>query len=120
MLQDLDFEEIRVEARTLRGCTYFRRVRVGMPKVPQNIIDSVFYLYETEEDAGEGINPGGTGFVVSDSCNDYYSESTQYYGVTNKHVAVTGEFSSPVVSLNTLDGGKDVMYFDSSDWFFFT
>lgn len=36
-----------------------------MPKIPQQILESVFFLYANAENAREGINAGGTGFVVA-------------------------------------------------------
>ena len=86
-----------------------------MPKVSQKIIDSVFFLYKTKEDALKGVNPGGTGFVVSQTAaaDEHFN---QLYGVTNWHVACQDGYS--VVSLNKIDGGIDVMEFGSEDWHF--
>lgn len=81
-----------------------------MPKIDQQIIESVFYLYADRKSAEAGINPGGTGFVVAyeDSFSGYH-----YYGVTNKHVACTNGIS--VIRLNTFDS-TEILDFDPADW----
>ena len=35
-----------------------------MPKIPPHVIDSVFYLYASREDALAGKEPGGTNLIV--------------------------------------------------------
>jgi len=90
-----------------------------MPRIPEKVVRSVFYLYESEEDARAGINPGGTGFIVDTGIN--YDPSTKgfslphFYGVTNWHVACDG---FPVIRLNTVDGGIDVLDFNPDQWEF--
>lgn len=77
-----------------------------MPKINREFIESVFFLYKNRQDAESGTNAEGTGFVV-----DYRG---QYFGVTNRHVAVSG-FAS-VIRLNTTSGGADILEFDPADW----
>ena len=87
-----------------------------MPKIPERLIDCVFYLYKNRRDAENGEKYGGTGFLVgipSEKIPDRYYT----YGVTNWHVAVDGGFS--VIRLNTLDGATDIFEFDPQDWEFF-
>jgi hypothetical protein len=103
--------------RSTRGLPYQQWVRVGMPKIPENVIQSVFYLYASKKDALAGVDPGGTGFIVDTGPN---MESGRYnlphhYGVTNWHVACQG---FPVVRLNTVDGGIDVLEFNPDQWEF--
>jgi hypothetical protein len=90
-----------------------------MPRIPENVIQSVFYLYASKEDALAGINPGGTGFVV-DVGSGFDPATGQifpphYYGVTNHHVACDG---FPVVRLNTIDGRVDILDFNPDQWEF--
>ena len=85
-----------------------------MPKVSQNIIDSVFFLYATKKDALNGDNPSGTGFVVS--YISHTDQFTQFYGVTNWHVACIDGLS--IVRMNTIDDRIDVMEFESDEWYF--
>ena len=34
-----------------------------MPKIPPQVLNAVFYLYRTADDAKAGRDPGGTGFI---------------------------------------------------------
>jgi hypothetical protein len=117
-LEDLDFPRIAIPALSERGVPYERWARVGMPRIPQNVIDSVFYLYRTREDAKAGRDPGGTGFIVSyPAGRDLAGQSiTQIYAVTNWHVVCDQGCS--VIRLNTLDGGTDVIEFGPEEWHF--
>lgn len=89
-----------------------------MPKIPQAVIKSVFYLYRSREDAIAGKNPAGTGFIVQSdgNANGYPSDYGVYFGVTNWHVAVRDGAST--IRLNTLDGGTDVIEFGPEEWQF--
>ena len=118
-LQDLDFRQVPLTRLSTRGVPYQSWVRVGMPKIPENVIQSVFYLYASRDDALAGVNPGGTGFVVDtgvlfDGASNTYT-LLHYYGVTNWHVACDG---FPVIRLNTVDGGVDVLEFNPDQWEF--
>jgi len=88
-----------------------------MPRVPQDIIDSVFYLYKNKEDAEQGNCPGGTGFIIACPLNDdVIPVAWAYYGITNWHVACRDGFS--VVRINTISGGTDILEFGPEDWNF--
>jgi hypothetical protein len=100
--------------RSTRGVPYEQWIRVGMPKIPESVLQSIFYLYANEEDAKAGENPGGTGFVVEIRSERELS-SPHYYGVTNWHVACDGY---PVIRLNTLDGKVDILDFNPDQWEF--
>jgi hypothetical protein len=124
-LQSLDFTEIPIEARTTRGVLYKQWVRVGMPRIPPDVIDTVFFLYESVEDAKAGRNPGGTGFIVQDHIPRRPLQLTRnvtrhYYAITNWHVAVSGIQSPPcpVIRLNTNDGTPDIVELDVAQWEF--
>jgi len=93
-----------------------------MPRIPDNVINGVFYLYWSKEDALLGRNPGGTGFIVryqgmsepGGRINDS-GFGFHYYGVTNWHVACRG-FST--IRINTKDGSTDVIELDPAEWHF--
>ena len=109
---DLEFARVPVEFRSSRGLPYVRRIRVGMPRIPPDVLHSVFYLYENRKDAEAGENPGGTGFIVS-------QYPGHLYAVTNWHVAVNHNHPvCPVIRLNTNDGGVDVRDLGPEDWEF--
>jgi hypothetical protein len=100
-----------------------------VPEIEQQYLDCSIYLYSSEESAWAGENSGGSGFLVSvkpfpliDS--DHVNPVTgiprilltfppHIYAVTNKHVARRG---FPIVRLNTIDGTKDVLPLQHSDW----
>lgn len=84
-----------------------------MPRIPRPVLDCVVYLYPTEQDARDGTNFGGSGFLLS-----WPIEGTNralVYVVTNWHVACQG---SPLVRINTTDGGSDISAFDGVGWQF--
>ena len=114
---DLEFERVPVEFKSMCGVPQIRLARVGMPHIPQNVINSVFYLYASKEDAESGRNPGGTGFVVSYESGDG-SGTNQFYAVTNWHVVCDGQEAYPVIRLNKKGGGIDIVDLDCSEWEF--
>jgi hypothetical protein len=118
-LQDLEFLQVHVPMRTDFGVGYTRIERVGVPKIPPNILKSVFYLYETEADARAGHNPGGTGFIVAWSKAHYIPE--QFYAVTNWHVAVREEPDNPpcpVIRINAVANKTEVIPLRPENWHF--
>jgi hypothetical protein len=124
-LHDLDFDEVPVTKRTTRGVPYRQWVRVGMPRIPPDVIDTVFFLYESVEDAEAGRNPGGTGFIVQDHIprRPFWhtpNVTRHYYAITNWHVAVSGVESPPcpVIRLNTKDGTPDIVELGVDQWEF--
>jgi hypothetical protein len=84
-----------------------------MPKIPEQVIHSVFYLYASREDALAGRNPGGTGFIVQQMVPGV---APFIYGVSNWHVVCDGGWS--VIRLNRNDGGVDVIELGPEDWEF--
>ena len=87
-----------------------------MPRIPPQVINSVFYLYRTHADAVAGKNPGGTGFLVHyDGYKGTIVRRGQVYAVTNWHVACRGH---SVIRVNTKNGGTDIFEFGPKDWYF--
>ncbi|MEG3145053.1 hypothetical protein U1839_10370 [Sphingomonas sp. RT2P30] len=121
-LSDLQFRRVPVDFRSSAGVPQTRWVPVGMPYIPQNVINAVFYLYETMDDALAGNSPQGSGFVVRYEGYGHNSPhelptrvpGNHFYGLTNWHVAVRG--GAPIVRLNTLDGQTDIIEFGPEDW----
>ncbi len=88
-----------------------------MPRIPQNVINGVFYLYGSREDAQAGRNPGGTGFIMHyQGARNEEVLGNHFYGVTNWHVACSRGLST--IRLNTKGGGTDVIELDPSEWHF--
>jgi hypothetical protein len=116
-LQDLIFGRTTVDVRSTRGVPQSRLVRVGMPRIPQQVINGVFYLYSSKEDALVGKDPGGTGFIIHLGGGfDSSFPDPIFYGVTNWHVACDRGFST--IRLNTVDGGVDVIDLGPEEWHF--
>jgi hypothetical protein len=80
-----------------------------MPRIQDQLLKSVIYLYKSKEDA-EGRAPGGSGFLVGESCA--IPEAVFLFAVTNAHVAKL----CPVVrTAGPLD--KRVFVRNESDWY---
>jgi hypothetical protein len=56
-----------------------------MPRIPQDYLDCVVFLYRTKEDAKIGAPTGGTGFLVGRAGET--ASDLKLYVVTNRHVA---------------------------------
>lgn len=81
-----------------------------MPRVPNEIFDCVFYLYESGTNAANGTSFGGTGFLVSIPSESVPGQ-IHGYAVTNAHVAR----NHPIIRLNTTYGAE-VIRIDPADW----
>ena len=71
-----------------------------MPGFDLNLLNCAVYLYPSKEDAEDGKNAGGSGFLVSIPAR--VEPWVHLYVVTNKHVVEDGR--STVLRLNTRDG----------------
>ncbi len=80
----------------------------------ERLLQSVFFLYESEGDAFCGNHQGGTGFLVAlpADCGSISSKH-HFYGVTNYHLAHEGY---PVIRLNKEDGTPDILPLTKDDW----
>lgn len=117
---DLEFEKIPFTAYSSCGTPYTRYRSVGVPRIPDKLLDNAFYLYKSKKQAEKGSEFGGTGFLVGVP-NDRYPDSEEaisIYGVTNKHVAVGNKSHSPcpVMRFNKPDGTINCLSFDPSEW----
>jgi len=113
----LEWSRQLIPAVSTCGNIYNRWVRVGMPRIPDRMLDTAFYLYADADSAQKGEKFGGTGFIVSLKSEVDPSKST-LYGVTNWHVAVKKGFST--IRLNNKDGTFDIRKHDPSEWIFDT
>ena len=112
--RDLEFDRLPVTQYSSRGTPWVKWVPVGMPRLPRDVTDCVFYLYESEEDAKAGIRYGGTGFFVLVPSEKYPTRFGYFYAVTNHHNSVSGKHS--VIRINTLDGGVDTFDVSPDQW----
>lgn len=111
--EDLRFARVPITRYSSRGYSYTKMVGHGMPQLPENYLNCVVYLYPDRGAANEGHDFGGTGFIVSVPSKKVTAWQWTYV-VSNWHVVR----DSPVVRINTKDGGTDIFEFDPSDWFF--
>jgi hypothetical protein len=84
------------------------------------ILDNVFFLYPSKEDALAGTKSGGTGFLVALPSERWPTEYLHKYCITNYHVAIGSKTSgpSPVVRINRFDGSNDIIEYDVVEWQF--
>lgn len=85
----------------------------AMPRILDNWLDGTAYLYPSKKDAEEGVRSGGTGFLVGIRYRQL-PFGYHIYAVTASHVVREGK--SPVVRLNTHDGGTVILEKQLGDW----
>jgi hypothetical protein len=83
-----------------------------MPRLRDEILDCVVYLYRSYHEADEGIAIGGSGFALGMPCESLPG-AAHIYAVTNKHVVENGAIH---IRLNTRDGKKVLMHAEQNDW----
>lgn len=87
----------------------------GMPRLDDNILRCVFYLYPDKAHAAKGSEFGGTGFLVGVKSSIEGEPVPHLYAVSNAHVVCEGSCAS-VIRFNTEQGGHLVHELDPSDW----
>jgi Trypsin-like peptidase domain len=111
----LRFAQVPFRRFSTAGCPFVKWVDVGMPLIPDRILDSVVYLFPDVESARKGDKEcGGTGFIVGAPLSNH-PNATHIYVISNYHV-VKGKGESPFVRVNKKDGGVDVLEIDALDW----
>jgi hypothetical protein len=81
-----------------------------MPRINEDFLDSVIYLYRSEHEAKEGINIGGSGFLVS--IPSQRVDGRFVFAVTNRHVIANAD----VLRLNTKEGRMHVERAPREQW----
>ena len=101
---------------TYRGSTFRVLVKdTAMPRMNDEILECVMYLYPSIDDAREGVRAGGSGFFAAMQAGPQFTPRSQVvYAVTNSHVIREGK--SPVVRVNTAAGEIEVLQFEQGDW----
>lgn len=108
-----DWDRKRVQALTSNGVAYTRWIPTGMPRIPDEVLDSVFFMYRQTDDADQGINACGTGFLVAyPSEHHSLNGLLHFYVVSNVHVVI----DAPVVRINRRDGSTQSFGNDSDEW----
>jgi len=119
-VHDLEFDKVPKICYSSRGTTYTKWINTGMPRIPDQMLDSVFFLYKNIEDARKGVDCGGSGFSVVmeyEITHRYQCYLIRhFYAVTNWHVALRDGFST--IRINTHNGGIDFINIEPIDWEF--
>jgi hypothetical protein len=84
-----------------------------MPRINDQFLDCVFYLYPSAEAAAARERKGGCGFFVGVRLAAG-SDQFHVYAVTNRHVIAEG--SSPVIVMNRRDGGTEILPLKRGNW----
>jgi hypothetical protein len=84
-----------------------------MPRIKDELLESVIYLYPTLAAARSGERAGGTGFLVEVQ-SEAHPAFAYLYAVTNSHVI--REANSPVVRLNTQQGDMAILPLTADRW----
>ena len=90
-----------------------------VPSLDHEILDCVVYLYPSIEDAEQGVDAGGTGFLISIYPEAEKLEEWEHlYAVSNAHVVGNGpeQARSPVVRLTSLSGEPDFLDLGFEHW----
>jgi hypothetical protein len=85
-----------------------------MPAIPQEILDTVVYLYPDADSASRGERAGGSGCVVVIPTQEDPFIVGFMYIVTNSHVIREGKASA--IRLNTRDRGLGIIDNTESGW----
>lgn len=84
-----------------------------MPRIDNESLDCVVYLYSSTNDASQDIDPLGTGFIVGYPSSDPRRAGYHHcYIVTNLHVLK----DAPVARIKHLDGRISTLGCDITDW----
>ena len=107
-------EKVFREHRSAKGYPYWLLEDRFVPRIPDQYLDCVIYLYHSVEDAQRGAihKNGGSGFLVGIPAAQ--GPGWHLYAVSNRHVVET----SPVIRLNTKAGDIDVLNTSTSNWVF--
>jgi hypothetical protein len=74
-----------------------------MPRLNDDFLECAFYLYRSKHEAEEGIQIGGSGFLVTVPAER--AGGSFIYAVTNRHVIEAG---AKVIRMNTTKGGTAI------------
>jgi hypothetical protein len=85
----------------------------AMPRIRDEFLDCVVYLYPSHKDADDGTGIGGSGFILCVPSQGLKNNFLFPYFVTNSHVIVDG---NAVVRMTTRDGKKHIIETDERKW----
>jgi hypothetical protein len=85
-----------------------------MSRINDQLLESVIYIYPSEESAKNGQAIGGTGFLVGVP-SEKYKENIFIYAITNSHV-IEKAAPTPVIRFNTQQGDTLIILSNLDDW----
>lgn len=98
--------------RTMRGYAY-PAWEPRVPRILDETLHCVVYLYRSQPEAEEAINIGGSAFLLTVPATRLPKPHSFVYVVTNRHLIEKRCLS---VRINTTDGRFDVINTRKSDW----
>jgi hypothetical protein len=87
--------------------------RWNVPRIEDQLLDCVVYLYASEADAKTGYASGGSGFLVAIP-SEAHKDIVYVYAVTNSHVIREG--GSTVIRFNTQQGDNAIAPLTDAHW----
>jgi hypothetical protein len=84
-----------------------------VPRIHDSFIDSVIYLYPSEQDALKGVGVGGSGFLFGMPLESDPKWKI-IYAITNMHVVAN--MPNIVIRINTQDGKTDIIKTKKDAW----
>jgi len=84
-----------------------------LPRLKDEAMDCVIYLYPTVSSAEKGVAAGGTGLLVAIPSKEMPDTGSYTYAITNSHV-IKGP--SPVIRLKGKEGGHVIVDTSVDDW----
>ena len=84
-----------------------------MPRIENEYLDSIFYIYPNAHSAEVGERVGGCGFIATVRSKTF-DKWLYMYAVTNRHVIT--ETNTPTIRINTTQDNFDIIITDRNDW----
>jgi len=86
-----------------------------MPRMPETIEKTVFYIYRCEKEAIEGSEFGATGFFFQEKSKALPNKA-HTYAIANAHVIFKEGMENPIIRINSKDDKFDIISTYQNDW----
>jgi hypothetical protein len=114
-LLDFHFEREPVLRHTAGGHPYTAWKPTNVPRIHDELLDCVVYLYRTRAEAERGESAGGSGFFCAYT-SQVVPSAYFIFSVSNKHVVA--DAGASVIRINKHGGGVDIFELEPDQWFF--
>src|ERR1700674_3272212 len=115
VLLGIEFQPEAVVAHYSGGHEFVAWRPNSMPRINDELLECVAYLYPSREAAERGQAAGGTGFFAA-YASDKVANAYFIFAVSNKHVVA--DTGASVLRVNTREGGVDIFPFEPHEWYF--